>query len=109
MACEGATESARSRPQLRLPDDWYESRQRYLIKNHSAHYAMVSDLVLLAATLAGELKDAMSGRWPGATPYCIRDIVRHSSLFRVNRARLPAEEYRPEPLLSFMEPGELEG
>jgi len=105
---EGEPESARSRPQLRLPDDWYESRQRYLLKNHSAHYAVASDLALLAASLAGELKDAMSGHQPGGTPYRIRDIVRHSALFRVNRARLPAEEYRPDPLLSFMELGELE-
>jgi GT2 family glycosyltransferase len=69
----------------RLPAYWFESRRRYFAVNLGVGRAMAVDIVALFAHSVGLLKRIALGRLSGATPFFIRDLLRHSVLRRRNR------------------------
>jgi GT2 family glycosyltransferase/thioesterase domain-containing protein len=79
----------------RLPDCWFESRRRYFIKHHGIAYAIGTDLAALAAFALGRLKLALQNRGDRAVPSYLRDLARHSTLRRANRAIAATREFRP--------------
>lgn len=70
---------------VRLPAYMFESRRRYFVANHGAGYAMLTDVVALAAHALGYLKRVVQGRRHQSVPYFLTDLLRHSVLWRANR------------------------
>jgi N-acetylglucosaminyl-diphospho-decaprenol L-rhamnosyltransferase len=80
---------------LRLPTYWFESRRRYFAKNHGLPYAAVTDVAALAAYSLGALKRTLQGR--PSIPHFVRDLIRHSVLWKENRTLAPVSQFKPEP------------
>lgn len=79
----------------RFPSYWFESRRRYFVRAFGIHHAMVIDLAAIFANSLGWLKRALLRR-RHAKPYFIRDLVRHSVLWRANRDVRPLRCWRPQ-------------
>src|ERR1700679_155121 len=73
----------------RMPSYWFESRRRYFAMTYGIGHAMAIDIVALLAGSIGLLKRAALGRTHTATPYFIRDLIRHSGIWPRNR-KFPA-------------------
>lgn len=73
----------------RLPVYWFESRRRWFTKAYGVPYAIATDVCAVTAHLIGSLKNKILGRDPGV-PFYIRDLIRHSALWRRNRKRTQA-------------------
>ena len=69
----------------RLPPYWFESRRRYFALSFGIVHAMAIDVVTVIAHLLGSLKRIIQRRQHTAVPYYIRDLVRHSVLWKRNR------------------------
>ena len=78
-----------------LPDYWFESRRRYFAKNHGPGYALATDVVRLAAHVAGELKEKLKPHGSPGIPNFTRDLYRHCLLHRANWKLAPVHEWRP--------------
>ncbi|HUN57664.1 MAG TPA: glycosyltransferase family 2 protein [Candidatus Binataceae bacterium] len=74
----------------RLPSYWFESRRRYFAMTYGIGHAIGIDIVVLLAGLIGLVKRAARGRRHTATPYLIRDLIRHSVIWPRNRKFPPA-------------------
>jgi N-acetylglucosaminyl-diphospho-decaprenol L-rhamnosyltransferase len=79
----------------RLPQYWFESRRRYFTKNLGIRHAILIDIVALCARSLGWLKRVLLGRTHTAVPYFIRDLIRHSVLWRHNRTLPPVRTFHP--------------
>jgi GT2 family glycosyltransferase len=79
----------------RLPDYWFESRRRYFSKNHGVLYAAATDVAFLAAYGLGRLKRAVQGRSDQNVPHIMSDLLRHSVIWKRNRALAEPREYHP--------------
>jgi GT2 family glycosyltransferase len=79
----------------RLPQYWFESRRRYFARNHGIRHAILIDIVALCARSVGWLKQVLLGRRHTAVPYFIRDLLRHSVLWRRNRTIAPLRTFHP--------------
>jgi len=73
-----------SRPK-RLPSYWFESRRRYFAVSYGIGNAIAIDLVALIANSLGLTKRFCLGRGNTVVPRFIRDLIRHSILWRSNR------------------------
>jgi N-acetylglucosaminyl-diphospho-decaprenol L-rhamnosyltransferase len=69
----------------RMPHYWFESRRRYFAVTQGVQRAMIIDIVALIAHLLGWLKRVLLMRTRTAIPYFLRDLARHSVLWRRNR------------------------
>jgi hypothetical protein len=74
---------------MRLPSYWFESRRRYFAMTYGIGNAIRIDIVALLACSIGMLKRSALGRLQTATPYFIRDLIRHSVIWPANR-KFPA-------------------
>lgn len=73
----------------RLPPWWFESRRRYFVLRYGVARAMVIDVVAVFAYSLGLCKRILLGRRRSAVSHYIRDLLRHSVLWRANRT-IPA-------------------
>jgi N-acetylglucosaminyl-diphospho-decaprenol L-rhamnosyltransferase len=73
----------------RLPPYWFESRRRYFAVTFGVTYAAATDIVALLAHAVGWLKRLLSGRRRDSVPHFIRDLLRHSVLWKQNRVFPP--------------------
>jgi N-acetylglucosaminyl-diphospho-decaprenol L-rhamnosyltransferase len=80
----------------RRPAYWFESRRRYFAMSLGIGRAMVIDIVALLAHSLGLLKRLAVGKMRTGTPYYIRDLIRHSVLWRNNRSFPPVCGFRPK-------------
>lgn len=64
----------------RLPSYWFESRRRYLQKNHCRLYAATTDLLWLAGNLTWKVRRAVQRKPQSDPAHFWRDMLRHSSL-----------------------------
>jgi len=85
MHIGGATTSVSSRTRTRFPPYWFESRRRYFAVTYGLAHAMLIDLVAIGAHLLGTTKRRLQGRQYESRPSFIRDLLRHSVLWRRNR------------------------
>ena len=76
----------------RLPGYWFDSRRRYFARTAGLPQAMLIDVVAVLARSLGLAKRLVLGR--RGTPHFIRDLLRHSVLWRRNR-RIPPPSFGP--------------
>lgn len=69
----------------RLPAYWFESRRRYFAVTFGIPCAMAIDLVTVAAHSLGLVKRLILRQRQGDFPYFIRDLLKHSVLWKRNR------------------------
>jgi N-acetylglucosaminyl-diphospho-decaprenol L-rhamnosyltransferase len=93
MHIGGYSTSVTSRTRTRLPAYWFESRRRYYVISHGIARSMVIDIVAAAAHAVGAVKQLLQGRRHESVPFYVRDLLRHSVLWRRNRA-IPPERSR---------------
>ena len=79
----------------RLPPYWFESRTRFFAANYGLGYAMVTDLVAMAAHAFGALKRMALRRGEKGIPHYIRDLTRHSVLRSKNRSLPAVKSFKP--------------
>jgi hypothetical protein len=77
----------------RLPSYWFESRRRYFAVTFGIRRAMAIDIVAILAHSLGWLKRLVLRRT--ATPYFIRDLIRHSVLWPRNRSFAAVRSFSP--------------
>lgn len=75
----------------RLQPYWFESRRRYFAVTFGVGQAMAIDVVAVLAYSLGSLKRAVLRRRHTSIPYFIRDLIRHSVLWRRNRKFPPVQ------------------
>ncbi|WP_241233490.1 glycosyltransferase family 2 protein [Altericroceibacterium xinjiangense] len=63
----------------RMPGYWFASRQRYFRKNHGRGYAIIADLVWVAAHLAFVMKQMVRKSQASDPPGLLLDFMRHSA------------------------------
>lgn len=66
----------------RLPAYWFESRRRYFVRHHGRAYAGCMDLCLALVVPLSRLRHALQGKPSQTAPYFVRDMLRHSALWR---------------------------
>jgi GT2 family glycosyltransferase len=69
----------------RLPPHWFEARRRYYVVSFGILHSMAIDVVSVIAHCLGSLKRIIQRRHHATVPYFIRDLVRHSVLWKRNR------------------------
>ncbi len=74
--------TVRDRAPRRLPAYWFESRRRYFVRHHGRAYAALMDLALVVACPLGRLRHALQGKAQRTPPHFVRDMMRHSALWR---------------------------
>ncbi len=79
----------------RLPQYWFESRRRYFAMNLGICHAILIDFIALFAHSLGLLKRTLLGKRQTAVPFFIRDLIRHSVLWRHNRIFPPLRTFHP--------------
>ena len=70
----------------RLPTYWFESRRRYFAVTRGMTYALLADVVALAAGLLGALKRLATGHAGRGVPSFLSDLLANSYLRKRNRA-----------------------
>jgi GT2 family glycosyltransferase len=68
----------------RLPQYWFESRQRYFVKNHGGLYAAIADIVWILGFSLWRCRRIIQRKPDTDPPYFLRDFIRNSVLFNVN-------------------------
>lgn len=70
------------RPEVRRrrPTYWFESRQRYFVKNHGLAYAALTDLALVISSGLRRLVETLRGRQTTIPPHFESDLVRNSAV-----------------------------
>jgi N-acetylglucosaminyl-diphospho-decaprenol L-rhamnosyltransferase len=79
----------------RLPAYWFESRRRYFAVTFGIGHAILIDIVALTAHSFGWLKRVATMTRHRAVPYFVRDLLRHSVLWRRNRNFPTVRGFRP--------------
>jgi N-acetylglucosaminyl-diphospho-decaprenol L-rhamnosyltransferase len=69
----------------RLPAYWFESRRRYFAVSFGIPRAIAIDLVALLAGSLGSVKLFIQRRQHTAIPFYMRDLLRHSVIWKRNR------------------------
>jgi hypothetical protein len=77
----------------RYPPYWFESRRRYFAVTFGIGRAIAIDIVAVLANSAGLLKRIVQRR--AGVPHYIRDLLKHSILWRRNRKVPPSRGFRP--------------
>jgi N-acetylglucosaminyl-diphospho-decaprenol L-rhamnosyltransferase len=90
MHIGGYSTTVSDRARERLPPYWFESRRRYFVVTYGLVQAMLIDVIAVAAHFLGLLKRIALSRRHTAIPCFIRDLLRHSVLWKRNRTIPPA-------------------
>lgn len=69
----------------RFPEYWYASRRRYFVVTQGMAKAKLIDIVALVASSLGWIKRVLTFQRKRVIPYFIRDLWRHSILWRRNQ------------------------
>jgi hypothetical protein len=85
MHIGGQSTTFTSETRVRLPPYWFESRRRYFVVTFGIAHAIAIDLVAVSAHALGSVKRLIQWRRHTAVPYFIRDLIRHSVLWKRNR------------------------
>jgi N-acetylglucosaminyl-diphospho-decaprenol L-rhamnosyltransferase len=91
MHIGGHSTAVTDRTRRRMPAYWFESRRRYFVVSFGLVHAMAIDAVAVIAHSLGILKRIILRRQHTATPYFVRDLVRHSVIWKRNRNIPPAK------------------
>ncbi len=67
--------------QNRLPQYWFESRQRYFVKNHGWIYAAIADIAWISGFAFWQCRRIIQRKPDTDPPYFFRDFIRNSVLF----------------------------
>lgn len=73
----GAQQALKPRPQY-----WFDSRRRYLVKNHGQAYAALTDLLWLVGFPLWRIRRALQRKPDSDPPRLFRDFLRNSALLR---------------------------
>src|ERR1700689_4566517 len=84
MHIGGQSTAVKDESCARLPAYWFESRRRYFAVSFGLAHAMAIDAVAGIAHSLGIVKRALLRR-RGSIPHYVRDLVRHSVLWKRNR------------------------
>jgi GT2 family glycosyltransferase len=84
MHIGGQSTAVKDESCARLPAYWFESRRRYFAVSFGVAHAMAIDAVAVIAHSLGIVKRALLRR-RGSIPHYVRDLVRHSVLWKRNR------------------------
>ena len=71
----------------RLPKYWFESRQRYFIKNHGWFYAITTDLIWTFCYVLGSLRLLIQNKTHNDPPNLLMDFVLNSSFLSLNKSK----------------------
>lgn len=71
----------RAKPR-RLPGYWFESRRRYFVLNHGRAYAAMLDVAVAMSYCIARPIRRLTRHWYDDPPYFLRDLLKHSALFR---------------------------
>jgi N-acetylglucosaminyl-diphospho-decaprenol L-rhamnosyltransferase len=66
----------------RLPPYWFESRRRYFVRHQGRAYTAFMDLCLALIIPVTRLRHSLQGKTGSTAPYFVRDLLRHSALWR---------------------------
>jgi N-acetylglucosaminyl-diphospho-decaprenol L-rhamnosyltransferase len=69
----------------RLPAYWFESRNRYFIKNHGKTYATAADVAYLAGLSLFRVRNLLQQKGDLDPPHLLQDFLRNSILWPRNR------------------------
>ena len=64
----------------RRPDYWFESRQRYFVKNHGWLYAVCADLAWIFGFCLWKIRQILQRKANPDPPYFFRDFIRNCAL-----------------------------
>ncbi len=64
----------------RMPSYWFDSRQRYFVKNHGKAYALAADIAWMGAHAMFMTKQALRREKPNDPDRLLSDFARHSAL-----------------------------
>ena len=71
----------------RLPQYWFESRQRYFLKNHGWLYTIAVDLVWTVCHSLWQLRRVLQNKPNTDPPKLLEDFVRYSSWFKLSKLK----------------------
>lgn len=80
--------TVRDQPKKRVPGYWFESRRRYFVLHHGRLRAALTDLGVLLTNPVGRLLDRLRRKPERTAPHFLRDLLRHSALWRGEAAPL---------------------
>lgn len=96
MHIGGQSTAVKDESCARLPAYWFESRRRYFAVSFGLANAIAIDTVAVIAHCLGIVKRALQMRRRGSIPYYVRDLVKHSVLWKRNR-NIPPVHSRISP------------
>ena len=105
MHIGGQSTTFTSASRARLPPYWFESRRRYFVVTFGIAHAVAIDLVAVSAHALGSVKRLIQWRRHTAVPYFIRDLIRHSVLWKRNR-NIPVARATLRPATALSGDGE---
>ena len=74
-----------SAPRNRLPEYWFASRRTWFLRTRGTLGAMIVDVLAVIAHVLGECKRMILCRPAHRPTYYVRDLLRHSPIWRANR------------------------
>ncbi len=81
----------RNQAPKRLPAYWFESRRRYFVRHHGRLYTALMDLMVAVGFPLGRLRHWLARKARPTPPHFLGDLLRHSALFRRERAEQPLQ------------------
>lgn len=81
----------------RLPDYWFVSRRTWFLRLHGTFCATAIDMLAAIAHVLGECKRMVLRRPARRPPFYVRDLLRHSPIWRGNRVSAPGSTFPPRP------------
>jgi N-acetylglucosaminyl-diphospho-decaprenol L-rhamnosyltransferase len=76
----------------RRPQYWFESRQRYFIKNHGVLYAAIADTAWILGFILWQFRRVLQGKPNGDPPQFLRDFIRNSVFLKTSSVTLPEQK-----------------
>jgi len=74
--------TARDSAQRRVPNYWFASRRRYLVRNYGRLHAVATDLIAISGLCCWRLRCLVRGQPHGGSPHFLRDFIARSALIR---------------------------
>lgn len=79
----------------RLPDYWFASRRTWFLRTYGILCAIAVDMLAVIAHVLGECKRMILCRPSRRPPFYVRDLLRHSPIWRGNRVSAPGSTFPP--------------
>jgi GT2 family glycosyltransferase len=93
-----------SAPKNRLPDYWFASRRTWFLRTYGVLCAIAIDMLAVIAHVLGDCKRMILCRPSRRAPFYVRDLLRHSPIWRANRVSAFGPTFPPRPA-PVAEPG----